>query len=468
MESIPQNKMGSHHVPSLLIKMSLPMMLSMFVMALYNIVDSVFVSMLSERALTSVTLAFPFQMLLVGVSVGTAVGSCSLISRRLGQGLQHEADSAASNGMFLAVLSGIAFGILGLTLSRPAIAMFTDDIPMLNDSVTYLTICSSLSIFSMIQIMCEKTLQGTGNMMHPMIIQLVGAVINIVLDPIMIFGLLGFPAMGVAGAAVATVAGQAVGMVLGIILLKRSKHISVKLFKVHRVDGRKRISLFKPNSTTIRETYKVGLPAIVMQTVGSVTNLGLNAILISFSETAVTVLGLYFKLQSFVFMPVFGLNSGSMPIMAYNYGAKNRPRLMQALKYGCIYAIIVMLIGVALFQLIPSQLLSLFNAQDSLMEMGIRAFRTISLCFPFAALSIMFGTMFQALGKGIYSLIVTIARQLIVILPMAYILAKATNDVNAVWYAYPIAEVVSLGLSTALLFNIYNKHIKHFGDELVK
>ena len=327
-------------------------------------------------------------------------------------------------------------------------------------ATNYLTICMSCSMFLMVQVMSEKLLQSCGHMVLSMLVQLIGGVVNIVLDPIMIFGLLGFPAMGVAGAAWATVSGQAVGMVVGVILLHKHATVKLRPIVVKEIDNNSVKRLFKPDESIIKDIYDVGLPNIIMQSIGSVTTICLNAILITFSETAVTVLGLYFKIQSFIFMPVFGLNSGAMPIMAYNYGAKQGDRVKKSLFAGVLYALVLMLMGLLIFQTIPNVLLSLFNAHDELMTLGAKAFRIISLCFPFAGVCIMCSTLFQALGKGIFSLIVSICRQLLVIIPAAYLLATLTNDVNAVWFAYPIAELMSLTVTSLLTVITYKRHIK--------
>ncbi len=451
MEQIrKENKMGVEPVGSLLIKMSFPMMLSMLVMALYNVVDSVFVSRVSEDALTAVSLAFPFQMLITSVGVGTAVGVNSLVARRLGEGRQPDANCAASHGLYLALLSALVFTIAYIAFARPALALFAEgDIAVLDMSVSYLTICGGLCAFSMMAIMTEKILQGTGDTFHAMVIQLVGALTNIVLDPIMIFGYLGFPALGVAGAALATVIGQLVSMITGFyILFARNKLISI------------RIRGFRFRKETVGNIYRVGLPSIVMQAIGSVTTFGLNKILMMFSKTAVSVLGVYFKLQSFVFMPVFGLNSGAMPIMAFNYGARDKERVMKTLKLSALYALIIMCVGLALFQAIPDKFLLLFDASDHMLDIGTHAFRVISLCFPFAALGVMFSSLYQAVGIGIYSLLVSLARQLIVILPAAYVLA-VTAGLDAVWFAYPIAECLSMIISAALVVFVYRKYIRN-------
>lgn len=454
MENAHTNKLGTAPIGRLLTGMSLPMMASMLISALYNIVDSMFVAKFSQDSLTALSLAFPFQMVLIGVSVGTGIGASSLMARRLGEKRIEEADNVAMHGVFLAILGGIVFLLAAIFLTRPALGLFKASGPVYSDGVTYLTICLAFGIFPSLEIMCEKILQGTGHSLQSMIVQILGAVINIVLDPIMIFGYFGCPALGVAGAAWATIIGQGVSMVVGIIFVLRSPVIKLRL------------RLFKPRKAIFRDIYGVGLPSIIMQCISSVTTFGMNKVLIGFSETAVTVLGLYFKLQSFVFMPVFGLNSGAMPIMAYNYGARNKGRIVKTLKLGCILALLIMTVGMILFQTIPSALLSIFDPSPDLVSLGTKAFRTISLCFPFAALSIMCGTTFQSVGKGIYSLIVTVSRQLLIILPAANILAAVTHNVYAVWYAYPIAELISCAVCMLLLSATFKKYLNKLDEPL--
>ena len=452
-----ENKMGVQPIPSLLIKMSLPMMASMLVLALYNVVDSIFVSRVSENALTAVSLVYPFQMLIVSVGVGTAVGVNSLIARRLGEQRQEAADTAATTGQFLALVSALVFTLVYAILPRTLLKGFADDVEILDHATTYLRICGGLCCFQMLSVMCEKTIQATGDTVRPMLIQLAGAIFNIIFDPILIFGYLGFPALGVAGAAIATVGGQAVSMVIGFLFMFRKGNL-VTL----------RLKGFRPQKRVIGEIYQVGAPSIVMQAIGSVTTFALNKILYAFTPTAVSVLGVYFKLQSFVFMPVFGLNSGAMPIMGYNYGARNKKRLLQALKCGVLYALTIMLIGLVIFQIFPDVLLNLFDASEHMMQIGMRALRTISFCFPFAAIGIMLSTMFQAVGQGINSMIMSLSRQIIVLIPAAYLLATFLG-LDAVWYAFVIAEAVSLVVCIFLLRRTYVRYIKPMdmprGDE---
>lgn len=452
---LQENRMGREPIVKLLIKMSLPMMISMLVLALYNIVDSIYVSQINEDALTALSLAFPFQMILTGVAVGTAIGVNSIIARSLGAKNQLRADSTAAHGMLLAALSSIVFGLLFYFASEPLIAIFktpeTSEYIM-HGATVYLTICGSLCVFSMFSVMAEKTLQGTGNMILPMIIQLVGAITNIVLDPIFIFGRYGMPQMGIAGAAVATVTGQALSMVVALIFLFRKKTL-VKI----------RFKKFKLDLGIVRSIYAVGAASIIMQCIGSFTTMGLNGILMSFTPVAVAVLGVYFKIQSFVFMPVFGLNSGTLPILAYNYGARNKKRFKSTLKIATGTALGLLLIGMALFNFIPHILLGFFNPEEDMLLMGISAFKTISLCFPFAAFSIIFITAFQSVGRGMLGLIVSTARQLVIILPAAYILAQ-TLGLGAVWYAYPIAECVAMAMSTIFLIKVFRRNINTLPD----
>lgn len=452
MEEVYENKMGTAPIPTLIWRMSLPMMISMLVLALYNVVDGIFVARVSQDALAALSLAFPFQMLIPAVAVGTGVGVNSLAARRLGAKDQAGADEAASHGQVLALLSGFVLALLFAFFARPMIGLFTDEAAILLPGGDYLWVCGTFCPFVLLQVMNEKTLQATGNMVHPMLIQLVGAVFNIVLDPILIFGLLGFPAMGAKGAAIATVAGQFVGMLLSFYYLYgRSRLIAIRLRG------------FRFKRETLKLIYTVAVPNAVMQAIGSLCNFGLNAILIAFTPVAVSVLGVYFKLQSFVFMPVFGLNSGTMPIMAFNYGARNKTRLLQAVRCGCLYACIIMLLGMAVFQFFPEALLSLFDPSAEMLLIGVKALRTLSLCFPVAAICIMFGAVFSALGLGTYSLVIALCRQLVVILPAAFILSRVSG-LQAVWYAYPIAEAVSLTLSVFFFLRTYRQKILPLGE----
>lgn len=444
-----ENKMGTKPVLGLIISMSIPSMLSMLIQALYNIVDGIFVSQYSLESLEAVNLAYPLQMLLIAVGVGTGVGINSLVSRRLGAKNFDDANKAATNGMLLSVLSWLLFVVIALTLVKPFVNLMGASEAVSKDAVTYLNIVMIASIGLFVQCSAEKLLQATGNMIYPMMFQLVGAITNIIFDPILIFGVGPFPEMGVAGAAIATVGGQMVAMIFSLVVLFTKSHDVKVSFKK-----------FKPDLKIIGEIYKVGFPSIIMQSIGSVLVSSLNALLLAIgSSAAVNVFGIYFKLQSFVFMPVFGLNQGVMPIMGYSYGAKNRQRLMQALKYGVLIALCIMFIGLLIFMIIPEVLLGMFNADEAMLQMGVPALRTISLCFLPAACGIIISTLFQAVGNGVYSLIVSVLRQLVLVLPIAYILSRFAG-VFGVWWAFPIAEAGGLLTSFYLLYHVYKNRIK--------
>ena len=431
-----ENKMGTMPVKKLLISMSLPMMISMLVQALYNVVDSIFVAQISEQALTAVSLGFPLQNLMIAVGTGTGVGINAMLSKSLGEKRFDESDRAANTGLFLAVLSGIFFIILGLLVTSPFMNSMTKTKEVVEYGETYLRIvlCFSMGLF--IAITCERLLQSTGRTMLSMIAQLSGAIFNIIFDPILIFGVpaLGIPRLEIAGAAIATVGGQHVAAVVGILLnLKKNKEIHFSLKKI-----------LKPEGRVVGRIYKVGVPSILMMSVGSIMNFLLNKILISFTETATAVFGVYFKLQCFFFMPVFGMNNGLVPIMAYNYGARNRKRIMDVLRFAVLLAIIVMSVGTIVFETLPEVLLGLFNASEDMLRIGVPALRIIGVHFPIAAVAIMLSSTFQAFAKSIYSLIVSLLRQIVALIPAAYILALLFKDVDAVWFSFLIAEVVSL------------------------
>lgn len=442
MENVRQNKMGTMPVFRLIITMSVPAILSMMVQALYNIVDSYFVAQISENALTAVSLVFPVQTLLIAVAVGTGVGLNSLIARRLGENHQEEADKAAAHGMLLGLMNGVLFFLIGLLFSGLFLRAFTTDPEIVSMGSVYMKIVCMYSFGACIEINIEKILQATGNMIFPMMFQLIGAICNMLLDPVFIFGMFGLPALGVKGAAIATVVAQILSMVVGLSVLFLKEHEVRIDFKSFHLDWR-----------LIRNIYAVGLPAIVMQSTGSVMVVGMNAILIGFTGTAVAVFGAYFKLQSFVFMPVFGLNQGLMPVMGYNFGAKNKARLLSAVRIGCLIAALIMGAGLVVFWTVPDKLLLIFNASEQMLRIGIPALRTISLCFLPAAFGIVFSTTFQAVGDGVKSLIISLLRQLVILLPSAYLLSKISLD--AVWYSFPIAEVFSLAAS--VLFYIMLK-----------
>ena len=443
--------MGEAPIGKLLLEMSWPAVLSMTINAVYNLVDSMFVSRISESALTAVSYAMPVQMIMIAVSIGSSVGVNSLIARRLGAKRYKEADQAASTSIRIGLMNALLFFLMGLFLAKPFIAISTGSLTenadvIRNYTLSYLRIVCMLNVFNAIDFQLEKVLQSTGNMKAPMLISLSGAITNIILDPIFIFGLFGMPRLEVAGAAIATVIGQFVALMVAIFIFTHKKqdvHIKLRGFKI--------------DWKVVKDIYSVGLPSILLQSLTSVMNVGFNMIL-SVSATAVAVLGVYFKLQSFIFMPVFGMNQGAMPIMGYNYGARNRKRLMNTYKLGVIAAMVIMGIGFLIFQAVPDKLLGIFNAQEQMLEMGVPALKTISLCFIPAAFGIMTGTLFQSTGHGLYSLIVSLSRQLLCILPAAYILMKI-GGVTAAWYAFPIAEIVGILLSALMLRHLYKTDI---------
>ena len=447
-----ENKMGTMPVSKLLFTMSLPMMISMLVQAMYNIIDSIFVAQISEAALTAVSLAFPIQNLMIAVSAGTCVGVNALLSRSLGEGRRDLANLAAVNGVFLAFVSYAVFAIMGLTLSRFYFSSQTSNPEIIELGVQYMIICTVLGFGIFGEMMFERIIQSTGRTIYNMYSQGTGAILNIIFDPILIFGLFGAPKMGIRGAALATVFGQIVAMLMSLLFnMKRNPDISMSFKGFH------------PHGATIRTIYTVGVPSTIMQSIGSLMLLGMNRILIGFSETAVSVLGVYFKLQSFIFMPIFGLNNGMIPIIAYNFGAKNKKRIMDTIKLSVISAVSIMLIGLVAFQLFPRQLLLLFNASDHMLEIGIPALKIISLSFLFAGYCIIVGSVFQALGNGVYSLIVSIIRQLIGILPLAFLFAVLFG-LNAVWFSFPLAELLSVTFSTILFIRIYKLKVKPLSE----
>ncbi|MBQ2967671.1 MAG: MATE family efflux transporter [Clostridia bacterium] len=435
--------MGVMPINKLLITMSLPMIVSMMVQALYNVVDSIFVAQISENALTAVSLAFPVQNLMIAVATGTGVGVNSLVAKNLGAKKPEEANRIATNGVILAFVSYLVFLLIGLTCSKVFFTAQTDVKEIVDNGFWYMLICCVASFGVFGQIIFERLLQATGKTVLSMCTQGLGAVVNLVLDPILIFGWLGLPAMGVAGAALATVIGQIAAFFFGMFLNRRcNKEIHVSLRK------------YKPDAKSIKQIYGIGYPSIIMQSIGSVMTFGFNKILIAFTETAATVFGVYFKLQSFIFMPVFGVNNGLVPVFSFNYGAQNRKRMMQALKVATLYAMGFMVFGIFMFQVFPTQLLGMFNASEEMLKIGVPAMRIICLSYVFAGFCITVGSAFQALGKGLYSMLVSVARQLIVLLPAAYLLSL-TGNVNMVWWSYPIAELASLGMTVWYLVKIY-------------
>ena len=452
MEQTKENKMGTMPVNKLLVTMSLPMVISMIVQALYNIVDSIFVSRLSEDALTAVSMAFPMQNLMISVAVGTGVGINAMLSRALGEKKFEAANKTAENGIFIEVLGYVLFLLIGIFVTKPFFLAQAGAGDIANMGIEYTRICLLMSFGIFMQIGFERILQSTGRTIFTMITQSTGAIINIILDPILIFGLFGMPKMGVAGAAIATVTGQICVAILAItfnLTKNPDVHISFKGFK--------------PQIIFVKNILSVGIPSIIMSSVGSAMTFGMNKILITFSSTAVAVFGVYFKLNSFVFMPVFGLNNGMVPIVSYNYGAQNKKRLTKTIKLAIMYAVCIMFIGIMLFQFIPDVLLRLFDASDHMLEIGIPALRVISLSFAFAGICIVISSSLQALGHGFLSMMISITRQLIILLPSAYILAKF-GGIHAVWWSFNIAEIASLTLSLLFFKHMYNKIIKHLGE----
>lgn len=456
MEEVRQeNKMGTMPEGRLLLNISLPMMLSMLVQAMYNVVDSIFVSRISENALTAVSLAFPLQTLIIAISAGTGVGVNSLLSKSLGEKDYERANKAAMNGIFLSAMSYLVTLMIGILAVRPFYASQIKDAPMeiMDLGVQYLTIVMTASFGLYAQFIFERLLQATGRTFFTMVSQMAGAIINIILDPILIFGYFGLPRMGVAGAAVATVTGQTVGGIISLVYnLKKNDDITL------RMRG------FRPDVKIIGTIYKVGLPSIIMQSIGSVMTYGMNLILVGLSATAAAVFGVYFKLQSFFFMPVFGLNNGIIPIVAYNYGARKKHRMIRTIKWGWLIAFCLLLLGFLAFQTMPETLLMLFDASENMLGIGVPALRIIALHFLIAWFCIVAGAVFQAVGNGMYSLYVSVARQLVVLLPAAYILAKI-GGLDLIWWSFPIAELMSCLISTICLILTYRKVIKPLPEE---
>ena len=444
-----ENKMGVMPVGRLLVSMSVPMMASMLVMALYNIVDSMFVARISENALTALSMAFPVQNLMIAFSVGLGVGLNAVLSRALGAKDESSVARGAANGLFILILCALAFMLLGATCIRPFYEAQTDIAEIIENGVTYTSIVTMGSFGLFMQILFERLLQSTGRTTLTMTSQIIGAVTNIILDPILIFGLLGMPKMGVAGAALATVIGQWIGAAAGFVMcLKKNPEIPLTM------------KGFRPHGPTIRRILNIGVPSVIMQSIGSVMTFLMNQILIAFSATAVAVFGVYFKLQSFVFMPVFGLNNGTVPIVAYNYGAKRGDRMKQAMRYSITAAICILTVGMMIFQLAAKPLLGIFDASDEMIRIGVPALRIISLSFPVAGFCIGCGTVFQALGYSVYSMITSLVRQLVVLVPSAFLIGRLTGDVTMVFYSFVIAEVFSLILSTFYFRRLYKNVIK--------
>ncbi len=448
---IKENKMGTMPIGKLLATMSGPAILSMLINSLYNIVDSIFVAQVGEKALTAVSLVFPVQMLLVAMGVGTGVGINSLIARRLGAKRFKEANDAASTGIKIGILNWVLFALFGLFLAEWFMQIFSSDQQIIDYGVDYLKIITIFSVFTMTGMITEKIFQSTGNMIVPMITMIIGAVVNIILDPILIFGWFGMPKLEVAGAAWATIIAQLVSCVVGLVILTKKQHaVEVNLFSKD----------FKLR--TVKEIYGVGAPSIIMQALGSIMILGLNGILTSFSATAVAVLGVYGKLQSFIFMPAIGVNQGALPIMAYNYGAKDKNRMMKCYKLATLAAMVIMIVGLIIFQTMPHILLKMFNASDNMYELGIDALRSISWCFIPAAFSIVSAGLFQATGHGMLSMWGSMIRQFVGILPLAFIFGKLWG-LRMVWFSFPMAEIIGTAYYILVLKYIYNKSFKNLG-----
>lgn len=452
-----ENKMGVMPVGKLLLTMAAPMILSMLVQALYNVVDTLFVARIysdtarTDKLMAAMSLAFPVQNIQIGFSTGIGVGVNALLSKSLGQGDREQANKAAGNGIFLTGVITVLFMLFGIFGTRPYYEMMSDDAFIVESGTIYTSICCLWTLGVFVSILCERLLQATGRTVYTMITQGVGAIVNIILDPCFIFGWGFFPKMGIAGAAVATVIGQFCGAALGIYFnLTKNPDIQLSLKCV------------KPEGRTIRPILTVGIPSVVMVAIGSVMNLGMTAILNTFKAVkvaAVGVFGTYFKLQSFFFMPLFGLNNATISIVAYNYGARQRCRITKTLKLAVGTALAFMLIGLAVFQLVPDLLLGLFEPSEDFIAIGIRALRIISFHFPLAAIGIALGASFQALGNGVYSTIISCMRQMVALLPAAWLLSL-TGSVDAVWWAFPVAEVVSVTFTLIFFVRIYKQKIK--------
>lgn len=439
-----ENKMGSMEIKKLIMTMSFPIMISMLVQALYNIVDSMFVARVSQEALAAVSLCYPVQMILVAVACGTGVGINALLSRFLGQKDKKQASQVALHGVLLSILNGVVFALLGIFFSEMFLRLFTSDANILRMGVSYMRICTICSIGIFVQITYERIMQSTGNTVYNMIIQGVGALINIILDPIFIFGFFGLPAMGVTGAAVATVIAQMVAMVLGIFITKH---------KVKEIDLHLRKFSFQPR--LIKNIYKIAVPAILMQSIMSFMTVFMNMILVSFSAIAVSVFSIYFKLQQFVFMAVAGMNNALIPIISYNFGARKKTRILESIRFSLLISCVIMIIGTIVFQLIPEQLLYLFDAQKEMLSIGVPALKIISISFLCAGISLVLCSVFQAVDHGIASLMITLLRQMVILVPMAYVFARMFG-LNATWWAFPITEVIC-GLGSLYYLKIVKK-----------
>lgn len=447
-----ENKMGVMPIPKLLISMSLPIIISMLVQALYNIVDSIFVSQIDElnKAFTAVSLAFPVQNLMIAVGTGTGVGINALLSKSLGEKNYHRANKVANTGIVLAFCSFLAFFVFGLVGVNTYANFQSNDPEIIDYCIKYMRIICIGSLGIFMQITMERLLQATGKAFLSMVTQLAGAIFNLIFDPILIFGYFGFPKMGIEGAALATILGQFVSMGLGIVInIKYNKEITIS--PVH----------YRPDRKTVGAIYAIGIPSILLMSIGTVMTLSMNKILQA-SSTAVAVFGAYFKLQSFFIMPVSGLNNGMVPIVAFNYGAKNKKRIFETIRLSCFIACGIMILGMTIFQIFPDKLLMMFNPSEEMLVMGVPALRIVSLHYLFAGVCIIFLSTFQAVGSSIYSLFVSLGRQLVVLVPMAYVLSRVYG-LYAVWWAFPLAEIMSLLLSVLFMKIVWNKKIKPLG-----
>ena len=454
-----ENKMRTMPVGKLLFTMALPLVISMLVQAFYNVVDSIYVSRISESAVTALSLAFPIQNLMIGCATGVGVGMNALLSKSLGESNQERANKAAGNGIFVSLIAVALFVLFGLVGAEGFFAMQSEVAETVEGGAAYLSICSVWCMGVFLQILCERLLQASGRTIYTMLTQGLGAVLNILLDPVFIFGFepLGIAPMGIAGAAVATVIGQWAGAILGVIF-NLTKNPDVQLG----------LKYLRPDGYILKKILAVGVPSVIMMAIGSVMNFGMNQIFLRFKEygeTAAGVFGIYFKLQSFVLMPLFGINNASISIIAYNYGARQPGRITGTLKRGLGTAMVIMVLGLLAFQLLPDLLLGIFNPSDTFLELGRSALRIVSVHFPLAAVGIALGASFQAMGNGIYSTITSLMRQLVVLLPAAYLLSLS-GDVHAVWWAFPIAEVVSMLTSLYFFWRIYRQRIKPLFDQL--
>ncbi len=454
MEKLKENKMGTDSIFKLTVSMSIPAMIAMFIQAMYNIVDSFYVARIGENVLTAVSLAYPIQVLSAAVAIGTSVGINSLVSRCLGNEDREKANKISTHGIILGLFSYILFAIFGLFFSRLFVSSFTNFQQIIDMGTDYLVIINLFSFGVFIELNIEKSIQATGNTVYPMISQLIGAITNIILDPIFIFGFGFIPAMGIKGAAIATVIGEISAMLFILFIAKKKENIVSITFKN-----------FKLDFSIIKEIYSVGFPSIIMQSISSIMVVLMNIILISFTETAVAFLGIYFKLQTFIFMPVFGLCQGIMPIMGYNFGAKNKKRLISTLKTGLLISTVIMTIGTIIFMIFPKEMLNIFNASNLMISIGVPALRTISLSFISAAFGITISTFFQAIGNGYYSLIISVSRQLLALIPVSYLLSKIS--LSAVWYAFPLSEIISLLACIILFIKTYKNVINNLENNNV-